>query len=45
MISFVNVLCVKNSEKLLSLHVLCVFPDLTGLAEENAADNNGTHGL
>lgn len=30
---------------MLSLHFMCVFIDLTGLAEENAPGFNGTNGL
>lgn len=43
MICFVKAGCVKNSEEMLSRHLLCVFTDLTGLGEENAAGYNGAH--
>lgn len=32
-----------SSEKMLSLHFMCVFIDLTGLSEENAPGFNGTN--
>lgn len=38
---FVKAGCVKNSEEMLSRHLLCVFTDLTGLGEENAAGYDG----